>query len=165
MEAPLEQAHGNLVCRDTPVENHCFIISSHLHKLRRNKQRLLQCFSTFFDSRHPSFAYEQFGSTPSCNLLVHRRKVHNLSAPQELFAAPKGPAAPWLRTIYCKKRRRREREGREGKGENLFFFFLCLFFQGSRPTYFSPPIFFCLPFISRSPPFANLDPHQLSFSI
>ena len=56
-----------------------------------NHETLQQCFSTFFDSRHPFLDIEQFGCTPSYNLLVNRRKVHK-------FAALKGSAAPGLRT-------------------------------------------------------------------
>ena len=61
-------------------------------------QTLEQCFSTFFDSRHPFLAIEQFGGTPGYNLLINRRKVQKLAAPQELFTEPKGIAAPLLRT-------------------------------------------------------------------
>ena len=59
---------------------------------------LEQCFSTFFDSRHPSFVLEQFGGTPSFNLPVNRHQVHKLVAPLVLFTAPKGSLAPRLRT-------------------------------------------------------------------
>ena len=40
---------------------------------------------------------EQFGGTPITNLLVNRGQVQKLVAPLELFMAPKGSAAPWLR--------------------------------------------------------------------
>ena len=50
---------------------------------------LIQCFSTFFDSRHPSFGYDQFGGTPSYNSPVNRLQIHKLTAPLELFAAPR----------------------------------------------------------------------------
>ena len=59
---------------------------------------LTQCFSTFFDSRHPSFLIEQFGGTPNSILPVNRRQVHKMAAPQEFFTAPKGSVAPRLRT-------------------------------------------------------------------
>ena len=55
-------------------------------------------FSTFLRLRNPSFVLLQFGGTPSYNLQVNRCQVHILAAPLELFAAPKGSAAPWLRT-------------------------------------------------------------------
>ena len=60
---------------------------------------LEQCFSTFFDSWHPSFVKEYFGGTPSFNLTVNKRQVHNLAAPLELFTAPKFSAAP---TVYTR---------------------------------------------------------------
>ena len=59
---------------------------------------LVQCFSTFFDSRHPSFLIEQFGVTHSYNLLLNRRQIHKLGATLKFFTAPKGSVAPWLRT-------------------------------------------------------------------
>ena len=57
---------------------------------------LEQCFSTFFDSRRPSFVLLQFGVTLSYNLQVNRCQVHKFAVP--LFTAPKGSAAPRLRT-------------------------------------------------------------------
>ena len=57
-----------------------------------------QCFSTFFDSRHPSLVIEQFGGTPGYNLLVDSCQILKLAAPLELSMAPKGSAAPRLRT-------------------------------------------------------------------
>ena len=63
---------------------------------------LEQCFSTFLNSRHPSFVIEQFGGTPSNILLVNSGEVQKLAAPLELFTAPKGSAAPRLRiTALC----------------------------------------------------------------
>ena len=50
-----------------------------------------QCYSTFFDSRHSFLAIKQFSGTPVYILPVNRRKVQK-------FAAPKGSAAPRLRT-------------------------------------------------------------------
>ena len=79
----------------TPVENHCH---TQLGAIQIIRDTLGQCFSTFFDSRHPSMAMEQFGGTPGYNLLVNRRQVQKLAAPLELFPAPKGFAAPRLRT-------------------------------------------------------------------
>ena len=55
---------------------------------------LSQCFSTFFDSRHPSFLIEQFCSTPNYNSQLNRRQIHKLAAPLEFFTAPKGSATP-----------------------------------------------------------------------
>ena len=52
----------------------------------------------FFHSRHPSIVLQQFGGTPSYNLLVNMCQFQNLVAPLELFTAPKGAAAPRLRT-------------------------------------------------------------------
>ena len=57
-----------------------------------------QCFSTFFDLRHPSLATEQFGVTPGFNLLLNKHQIQKLAAPLELFTSPKGVAAPRLRT-------------------------------------------------------------------
>ena len=57
-----------------------------------------QWFSTFFDSRYPSFVVEQFGSTPCNNLTVNRRQVQKLAAHLKLFTVPNGSATPWLRT-------------------------------------------------------------------
>jgi len=49
-----------------------------------------------------------FFTTPNCILLVNTSQIQKLAAPLELSAAPKGSAAPWLRTtgleiqnIYC----------------------------------------------------------------
>ena len=67
-------------------------------KLNFKLYSLLQWFSTFFDSRHPSFVVEQFGGTPSFNLPVDRPEIHKLAAPLMFFMAPKGFAAPLLRT-------------------------------------------------------------------
>ena len=53
-----------------------------------------QCFSTFFDSRHPSLALEQFGDT---SILVNRRQIQKLAAPLKVFRGTKGAAAPQLR--------------------------------------------------------------------
>ena len=57
-----------------------------------------QYFSTFFDSRHPSFIIEQFGGTHSFNLPINRRQVQKLAAPLEFFLTPKDSMAPRLRT-------------------------------------------------------------------
>ena len=57
----------------------------------------MQCFSTFFDSRQPSFAIDLFGSTPSFNLPINRCQIHKLAAPLELFLALNGYAASRLR--------------------------------------------------------------------
>ena len=62
------------------------------------KKELSQCFSTFFDSRHPFLAIEKFGGTPAYNSPVNRRKVQIFTAPPYFFRAPKGSAAPRLRT-------------------------------------------------------------------
>ena len=53
-----------------------------------HRRTLRHWFSTFFDSRHPSFAIEQFGGTPSLNLPVNRRQTHKLAVPGEIFTAP-----------------------------------------------------------------------------
>ena len=57
-----------------------------------------QCFSTFLDSRHPSFLIEQFGGTPNYKLSLNGRGINILVAPLELFTAPKGSSSPLLRT-------------------------------------------------------------------
>ena len=62
------------------------------------RDTLGQWFSTFFDPQHPSFVVEEFGGTPSLNLPVNRHKLHKLAAPLVFFMAPKGSAAPRLRT-------------------------------------------------------------------
>ncbi len=55
---------------------------------------LEQCFSTFFDLRHPSLAFQQFDGTPNCILLVNTSKIQNLAAPLEHSAAPRVPRHP-----------------------------------------------------------------------
>jgi len=47
-----------------------------------------QCFSTFFDSRHPLLAFKQFGGTPTSNLLVNTSQFRKLAAPIEFSKAP-----------------------------------------------------------------------------
>ena len=69
-----------------------------IFSLARTVHLLEQCFSTFFDSRHPSSLNEQFGGTPNYNLPLNRRQIHILAAPQEFFTATKGSAATRLRT-------------------------------------------------------------------
>ena len=50
-----------------------------------------QCFLIFFDARH-------FFSTHTYNLTVIKRQIEKFAAPQQFFRAPKGTAAPLLRT-------------------------------------------------------------------
>ena len=50
-----------------------------------------QCFLIFFDARH-------FFSTHTYYLTVLKRQVVKFAAPQQYFRAPKGTAAPLLRT-------------------------------------------------------------------
>ena len=50
------------------------------------------------DSRYTSFLIEQFGGIPNYNLLVNRRHAHKLTAPVELFTAPKG-WEPLVKTV------------------------------------------------------------------
>ena len=68
------------------------------HLIRMRCKHLDQCFSTFFDSWHTYVATELFGYIPGFKLLVNWLKVQKFAAPLELFRAPKGSAAPRLRT-------------------------------------------------------------------
>ena len=56
---------------------------------------LKQWFSTFICLRHPSFVIEQFGGTPSFNLLEDISQVY-------LFTAPRGSAEPRLKITPLK---------------------------------------------------------------
>ena len=75
-----------------------FVTSNQMQYRKFTLKYVDQWFSKFIDLRHPSFVIEQLGGTPSLTLLVNRRQFHELAAPLELFTAPKGSAAPWLRT-------------------------------------------------------------------
>ena len=48
-----------------------------------------QCFSTFFDSRHPSIVKEQFGGTPCCNLVANISQIQRYAALLELSTSPR----------------------------------------------------------------------------
>ena len=64
-----------------------FAIPNVLYTKKQNRNILEQWFSTFYGSRHPFSAMEQFAGSPSYNLLDV--KFRNLVAPLELFRAPR----------------------------------------------------------------------------
>ena len=50
-------------------------LTAEIKNIQVTLESLDQCFSTFFDLRHPSLAIEQFGGTPGYNLPVNRLQV------------------------------------------------------------------------------------------
>ena len=55
----------------------------------------IECFSTFFDSRHSSSVKEEFGGTLSNRVLVNRRQGHKLVEPLETSHGTQGfPGTP-----------------------------------------------------------------------
>ena len=82
---------------------YCFLFPGYIWVRSQTQERLVvQCFPTLFDSQHPSFLIEQFGGTPSYNILVNKCQVYKLSVPLR-FSRYTVFAAPRLRTTDVEK--------------------------------------------------------------
>ena len=64
-----------------------------------------QCFSTFFDSRHPSLVIKQYDGTPSYKLLVIGHQIQNLAAPLELFWGTQECRCTPVENHWCRKKK------------------------------------------------------------